>query len=110
MSIILDLLDYLYDWMRPHNSNIAMAQVATLLVIYGDGINTIIKNSLADFHVVLRFTIYVAICAFGYGALTVTASKSLAKFLDSLNSSIYPLVVVSSFIFIAFLAQKVKHI
>lgn len=110
MSFIYDILGNISDWLRPHTSDIAMAQVATLLVIYGDGINTMIKNSLADFHMLLRFAIYVVICAFGYGALTVTASNKLASFLYSLSPNIFPFAVIGGFIFIAFLAQKVKHI
>ena len=110
MHIIFDFLETITEWIRPHTKDIGMAQVATLLVIYGDSLNTMIKKSIAEFHVIMRFAIYVIICAFGYGALTVTASESYTHFLSDLRPEIFPFVVVGGFLFIAFLAQRVKHI
>jgi hypothetical protein len=105
-----EVMGNISGWMKPYISDIAIAQVSTLLVIYGDNLNSMIRNSLAGFHVAIRFAIYVLICAFGYGALTIAASETLEKFLTSLGPNIFPLVALGGFILIAYLAQRVKHI
>lgn len=94
----------------PHLREVSLTAIASLLVIYGDTLNGLIKKQVRAFHFVVRTTIFVIVCAFGYGALTVFLSPLLAKQLVSVPLYILPVVILSIFIVIGVLAERKKHI
>ena len=67
MDLVNGYLVQLGNWMRPHIMLVAMAQVATLLTIYGDHINVVVRVLVKPYHFILRLAAFVALCTFGYG-------------------------------------------
>ena len=59
------------QWFRPYQYQTAMAIIATLLVVFGNDINRAIKKLIAKQHIIIRIIVFVLVCAFGYGLLTV---------------------------------------
>ncbi|WP_233520479.1 DUF3392 domain-containing protein [Flocculibacter collagenilyticus] len=97
-------------WLSPYIQEIALTAVASLLVIYGDTINGIIKKHIRNLHFVMRTLIFVLVCAFGYGMLTVFLAPLLASQLVLIPKHMLPVVILLVFIFIGILAERKKHL
>ena len=96
----------LADIMRPHNREIALAMVATLLVIFGDLINGTLRRLVSKQPIWFRVSAFIALCAFGYGALSVWLTPMLSNFLLSQGSTAYVAIVVLSFLIVGILAER----
>ncbi len=95
---------------RPYQYQTALAIVATLLVIFGQDINNSIRRVIAKQHFIIRTTVFIFICAFGYGLATLWLAELLSGQLAKIsNLYIVPAVVVF-FIFLGAYAQKQRHI
>lgn len=92
--------------MRPHNKEIALAMVATLLVIFGDFINGMLRRLVSKQPIWLRVSAFIALCAFGYGALSVWLTPILSNFLQHQSSLAYVLTVICSFLVVGVLAER----
>jgi uncharacterized membrane protein (DUF485 family) len=104
------LLIELGQWFRGYQYQTAMAIVATLLVIFGNDINTQLKKLVAKQHFIIRSGIFVLVCAFGYGLLTVWLTGLLAAQLSHIpNLYVLPLVILI-FSLLGMYAQKQRHI
>lgn len=97
---------WLAKYMRPHNEEIALAMVATLLVIFGDAINKALKRLVGRQPFWIRISAFISLCAFGYGALSVWMTPVMARILMNQNSVIYVLTIVGSFLFLGILAER----
>ena len=105
------MLSWLNQWsayLRPHLDDIALAMVATLLVIFGDSINDLVRHVMRRRPVWLRVAVFIALCAFGYGALSVWLTPLLEVFLRQLPGWQMLLTVVGSFVLIGVLAERYK--
>lgn len=96
----------LAEYLRPHNKEIALAMVATLLVIFGDTINDLVRMLVKKQHILFRLGVFIALCTFGYGALSVWLTPMLAKFLAGLSAVSYVLVIAGGFIAVGILAER----
>lgn len=96
----------LAEYMRPHNKEIALAMVATLLVIFGDTINDVVRMLVKGHHILLRIGVFVALCTFGYGALSVWLTPVLDQFLLTLAPTAYIAVIVGGFFMVGLLAER----
>jgi lysylphosphatidylglycerol synthetase-like protein (DUF2156 family) len=97
---------WLAENMRPHNKEIALAMVATLLVIFGDVINGTLRRLVSKQPLWLRILAFIALCAFGYGTLSVWLTPILSDFLHSQSSIAYVATVVFSFLIVGILAER----
>ena len=97
-------------WFRPYQYQTAMALIATILVIFGQDINNSIKKLTSKQHVIVRTVIFVLVCAFGYGLLTVWLTQLLAEQLSRIpNVYILP-TVITMFILLGAYAQRQRHL
>ena len=110
MQYLTSAVAWLSEQIRPYSFQVATAIVATLLFIYGASINRHIREKLRGKPFVLRVSIFIAVCAFGYGALTVAAAALIAKILYGLNAIVLAPAVVLSFVVIGMLAERGRHI
>ena len=110
MELLQNIAIFFSEWMRPHLKMISLAIVATLLTIYGGHINDLIKKALGNHHFLFRFFIFVLVCAFGYGMLTIAVSYLAAKLLTSLTNTQLSPVIIGIFFFIGLLAERKNHI
>ncbi|WP_448211142.1 DUF3392 domain-containing protein [Colwellia sp. MEBiC06753] len=104
------LLIDLAQWFRPYQSQCAMAIIATLLVLFGGEISQSIRQLIRKHHIIFRTIIFVFVCAFGYGALTVWLSGLLAEFLSKISDLYLVPSIVAIFVILGLYAQKQRHI
>lgn len=110
MNFLSGLLIDLGGVMRSYNSDIALAFVASMLVIVGGDINRYIKNLVRTTHFLIRMSIFIAVCTFGYGALTILLTKVITTQLAALSSLHLPLVIISSFVALGIYAERKRQI
>ena len=110
MKYLTDVLDLFSNWMRNGLFSIAMAIVATLLTIYGGHFNKAVRDLTKKYPFMVRLMIFVCLCAFGYGLLTLLAAKLLCNMLGGLNNHALAPVVILIFIVIGFIAERKKNI
>jgi hypothetical protein len=97
---------WLAEVMRPHNSEIALAMVATLLVIFGDHINRGLKHLVRKQPIWLRVIAFIGLCSVGYGALSIWLTPILSNFLQHQSSVVYVVTVIGSFLAVGILAER----
>lgn len=110
MELLQNIAVFFSEWMRPHLKMISLAIVATLLTIYGGHLNELVKKAVSGHHFLFRFFIFVLVCAFGYGVLTISISYLAAKLLASLTNVQLSPVIIGIFFFIGLLAERKNHI
>ena len=98
------------QWFRVYQYQSAMAIVATLLVIFGNNINMIVKKAVAKQHLLVRCLVFILVCAFGYGLLTIWLTGLLAQQLAKIPSLYVLPTIISIFVLLALYAQKQRHI
>ncbi len=104
------LHDVLANWIIRHLHPICLAIVATCLAIFSNDINRQMKRLVGRCHFLVRFVLYVLLCAFGYGLMIVTAAFSVQKVLLSLDRSWLVPLVLLAFATLGFLAERRNHI
>ena len=109
--------DFLYqlllDWgalFRPYLRDMALAMVATSLVVFGDDINRLVRRQTVALHFIWRTLIFILLCAFGYGALTIFLTPLVASQLAKLSNLWLPWVAFGIFVLLAMLAQRKRQL
>ncbi|MFP4080918.1 MAG: DUF3392 domain-containing protein [Ectothiorhodospira sp.] len=97
-------------WLRGYVSQLALAFVATLLVIYGSDINRMVKGAVRHWPRVMRLLAFVVMCVFGYGALTVLITPWIAKGLFQVDTLWLAPVVIGAFLLLGWLAERKNQI
>lgn len=110
MDLILNAMAWLTGQLRPYYSEASLMLMATLLVVYGDLINRHLKRMLSPYHFVVRTCVFVLVCAFGYGALTLFLAPKLLMLLLHVPSLYQGGVLVLCFILIGVLAEKRRYL
>lgn len=110
MDLINDLLIRSGNWAHSNMDNITLALVATLLVVYGDHINKLVKKVLRPYPRIVRVIGFVFMCAFGYGFLTVLLTPVLANWFSLVNVKWLAPLVVTAFFSIGWIAEKKNHV
>ena len=105
-----DLLIELGQGFRGYQYQTAMAIIATLLVIFGNDINNNLKKLVAKQHFIIRSVIFVLVCAFGYGVLTVWLTGLLSTQLSHIPNVYIVPVIFLIFSLLGMYAQKQRHI
>lgn len=96
--------------MRPHLYPIAMAMVATLLVIFGSDINRWVRKSVKKYNFFARLCIFVLLCGAGYGMATVFLTKILARMLGAAGNQYLAIVVALIFVGLGLIAEEKNQI
>lgn len=104
------LLGPLSSWLRPHIDDIALAIIATILVIYGNDLNKVLKRNVGKSHFLVRVGAFIAMCTFGYGLITVFLTDFLSQQLGRLSPAALPLAVIGAFVFLSYLAEKKNQV
>ncbi|CAM3851555.1 DUF3392 domain-containing protein [Rheinheimera salexigens] len=109
-----DLLNSLLnEWgslFRPYVRDIALAMVATCLVVFGDDLNRAVRRQIAHMHFFWRTSIFILLCAFGYGALTILLTPVVAKQLAKFSNQWLPWFCLAIFIILGSLAQRRRQL
>lgn len=100
MDYALDLIATLSRWSRSHLSDISLAIMATLLVLFGPAINAWVQQRIGSLNFVFRTLLFVLICAVGYGLAMVFVTPWLAKGLGYFNNyTLAPVLLLVFFVF-----------
>jgi hypothetical protein len=91
---------------KPYSAQVAVAFVATLLVIYGDVINRTVRVFVKPYPFILRISAFVLLCTLGYGAATVWGSNQIKMLILQIPDVYLPIVIVGAFIILGFLAER----
>ena len=102
----MEIVHWLAEQLRPYSGQIALALVATSLVLYGDAINRWVRKLVRRQMVLVRVTVFIALCTFGYGALTIWLTPWLSSWLVGLSALHFVLAVTGGFILIGILAER----
>jgi hypothetical protein len=106
MDLILDLIVTLSRWSRSHLADLSLGLMATLLVLFGPGINAWVQGRIGTLNAVLRTLIFVLICVIGYGLLMVYLTPWLTKGLGYFNNySLAPVLLLVLF-FVGVIAER----
>lgn len=106
MDLLLDLIVTLSRWSRSHLSDISLALMATLFVLFGPALNAWVKNTVSSLNFLLRTLIFVLVCAVGYGLAIVFLTPWLAKGLAHFNNFTLSPVLLLVFFIIGILADR----
>jgi hypothetical protein len=106
MDLLLDLIVTLSRWSRTHLYDISLAIMATLLVLFGPGINARVQRNTSNMNFIFRTLIFVLLCAIGYGLLIVFATPYMAKGLSFFNNFTLAPVLILVFFIIGILADR----
>lgn len=110
MDVFESVLSQLSRFMQPYYSAIALSIVATLLVIYGDVLNKKLKRFVSPHHFVIRTLVFVVVCAFGYGLLTVFAAPFVKQLLLMIPYLYRGISIIAVFLLLGYLAEHRRYI
>lgn len=95
MEFVLDLLATVSRWSRSNLSEIALALVGCLLILFGTDIKGWIEGPLGSFAGALRIPIMALLCTVGSGAALIYATPWVVRGLSQFNNySLAPVLVV----------------
>jgi hypothetical protein len=110
MDWVQSALTQLTQWIQPYYSEVALTILATILVVYGDVVNKHIKRMISPYHFVIRTTVFVLICAFGYGLLVVLVTPYVKQLIIWVPYLYRGLAVVLVFFILGYLAEHRRYI
>ncbi len=110
MDIDLQVLEWLSRKARAHLWSISFAFFATLLAIYGQDINNAVRRRIGHHHLLVRTTLFIFLCAVGYGWLILTLSKVSTSLLRACPPKLLPLLIGVLFVGLGFVAERKKKI
>ena len=110
MDLDLSALDWLTAWCAKHLNQICFAMTATMLAIYGQDINNMVRRRIGHRHFVIRTAVFVGICAFGYGWFILYIGPKIAWLYRLLPSRGLPIAVFLSFVILGTIAERNRKI
>ena len=95
MDLVLDLLATVSRWSRSNLSEIALALVGCLLVLFGADFKGWVEQRLGSVAGALRVPMMALLCMVGSGAALIYATPRIVKGLSQFNNySLAPVLVV----------------
>ena len=112
MNSVANILSQFSGWIdqKGYLVEISLAQIATVLVIYGDALIKYFRNLLKNNPFFIRVTGFILINAFGFGIATVFGGRLLTLFYKELSPVIRMPVIFAVFILIGVIAERKKQI
>lgn len=106
MDIVVDLVVALSKWSRMHLRDIALAIMATALVLFGPQINAWVGRSIGHLNFFIRTFIFILVCALGYGLAVVYLTPLIASSLAHLNNFTLAPVLLMIFVLLGVVADR----
>ena len=105
-----DLFVALSQWLRPRLPMTCTALVATILIVFSNDFNRLVRRLVKKWPFVVRLAAFILICSFGYGLLTVFGGMLVARILSHLDNRVLFVVVVCLFLVIGVVAERKRCI
>ena len=109
-SLLVKPLTLASSALRPHLSNIMFAYSATLLAIFGGNINGLVRDWVKHLNFLIRLLAFIALVAFGYGALTLFLSHLMVQCIAKIDDVFLSPILILAFILLGVLAEEKRHI
>ena len=106
MDLLLDLIATLSRWSRSHLHDISLAILATLMVLFGPGLNTWMQQRIGSLNFLFRTLLFVLLCAVGYGLAMIYVTPWLAQGLGYFNNYTLAPVLLLVFFVIGIIADR----
>lgn len=106
MDTLLDLIVMASRWCRTSLSEIALAVMATLLVVCSPALNAWLQRRISHLHFIFRTLIFILVCTFGYGLGIIYLTPQLARGLTYFNDFTLAPVLLLIFITLGVLAER----
>ncbi len=97
-------------WMLNHLSALVLGVIATFLTLYGTNLNALVRGWTKSLHFLLRYALFVALCAFGYSFLTNFLLAESKMFLEKLPSLGRVSSICCAYLILAFLARREREV
>jgi hypothetical protein len=97
------------NWVATQLPGIATALVAALLVLYGGALHQAIRRQVKNTPFALRLTIFIVVCVFGYGLISVLAGSLIQHLFATIPRSMLIPTVLGVFVIVGLLAERRKH-
>lgn len=95
MDLVLDLLANVSRWSRSHLSEISLALIGCLLVLFGADFKGWVEQHLGSVAGALRIPAIAALCLIGSGAALIYATPWVERGLSQFNNySLAPVLLV----------------
>ena len=104
------ILEISSSWFRPYLKEISFSFVATLLVIYGDKINSVIRRSTSKYQYMVRILAFVIVSGFGYGFATTYLADVVKDILNWKTGSMLGVSVITIFFVLGALADRKNQV
>ncbi len=105
-SVTIPISQFLADYY----TEMSLMLMATLLVVYGDIINRQFKRSLSNLHFIIRSALFVLLCAFGYGALTIYGAPLLHDIFNFVAYEYRGVAYIAAFVALGIAAERRRYI
>ncbi|NVK56089.1 MAG: DUF3392 domain-containing protein [Alteromonadaceae bacterium] len=105
-SVTAPISQFLADYF----TEMSLMLMATLLVVYGDIINRQVKRGLSGLHFIIRSGLFVLLCAFGYGALTLYGAPLLHHMFNFVAYEYRGVAYIAAFIGLGIAAERRRYI
>ncbi|WP_205343001.1 DUF3392 domain-containing protein [Denitrificimonas caeni] len=106
MDVLFDFILTLSKWSRLHLHDIALAIMATALVLFGPIINTWARRTVGHLNFAIRIIAFAALCILGFGLALIYLTPLLASTLAHLNNYTLAPVLLMIFILVGVLADR----
>lgn len=106
MDMLTDLVVNLSKWSRSHLGDIALALMATFLVLFGPLLNHWVRRQISRLNFFFRTLIFILVCAVGYGLAIIFLTPLLASALAQFNNYTLAPALLLIFILIGIFADR----
>ncbi|MCZ2722159.1 DUF3392 domain-containing protein [Marinomonas sp. 15G1-11] len=110
MEFIFRLNAQLAHQILPYLNDISLALVATVLVVYGDKLNAVLKKAVSHWIFIVRVCVFILMCTFGYGLLTVWIQPFVRSGILYLPLEYRPLFILLCFVILGIFAERKRHL
>ena len=106
---MIDILAQLTRWLSPYFGQMSLMLMATLLVVFGDIVNKYVKQVLSPCHFVIRVVLFVLLCAFGYGALTLYGAPFVLHLIRFFPGYLQGAAFIAAFFAVGIFAERRRY-
>ena len=97
---------YLAELIYFYKNEISVAIIATFLVLYGANVNSFVKRKIAHWFVGARVGMFIFLCTFGYGLITVSLHPIVSDIIINIKKEYSFFTIVLLFILLGVLAER----
>lgn len=105
-----DALISIGSWFSVHLDAVAMTLATALMIFSASFVTKKIRERVRRYPWVVRISVFILMCAVGYGLLTLFVGKAIAWFLGGLSQEALALMVIMAFIGVGVVAENKREI